>query len=164
MISRRLVVFVFLCLSFPVSSQTSEKVLTSVNVDELTWLAGCWETKDAAKDVRIVEQWMAPEGGAMLGMSRTVRAGKMTGYEFLRIVRDDVSVRYVSRPSQNTTDTDFRLLKSSANEVVFENLQHDFPQRIRYRREGDKLTARIEATSNGKTRGIDFPYRRVACN
>ena len=163
MISRKLLVFGFLCLAFPAASQTSEKVPTT-NVDDLAWISGCWESKDAAKEVRIVEQWMAPEGGAMLGMSRTVRAGKMTGYEFLRIVRDDISVKYVSRPSQNTTDTDFRLLKSSANEVVFENLQHDFPQRIIYRREGDKLTARIEATSSGKTRGIDFPYRRVACN
>ena len=33
--------------------------------------------------------------------------------------------------------------------VIFENLEHDFPQRIIYRREGDRLIARIEGEVNG---------------
>lgn len=154
----------FLLFTSAAPAQTAEKPMAGAKVEDLAWLAGCWETKNAAKQLSILEQWMAPEGGAMLGMSRTVRSGKMTGYEFLRIVRDDVSVKYVSRPSENTTDTDFRVVKLSPNEVIFSNPQHDFPQRIIYRRDGDNLTARIEGTTDGKTRGIDFPYRRVACN
>ena len=157
----------FLALTFlfsiPALSQSADNSTANAKVEDLAWLSGCWEMKDATKQLFIVEQWMAPDGGAMLGMSRTVRAGKMTGYEFLRIVRDDVSVKYVSRPSQNSTDTEFRLVKSSTHEVIFENLQHDFPQRILYRRDADKLNARIEGPSGGKTRGIDFPYVRVSC-
>ena len=154
----------FLLFTFAAPAQTMEKPMAAAKVEDLAWLAGCWETKNAAKQLSILEQWMVPEGGAMLGMSRTVRGGKMAGYEFLRIVRDDVSVKYVSRLSENTTDTDFRVVKLSPNEVIFSNPQHDFPQRIIYRRDGDNLTARIEGTTDGKTRGIDFPYRRVACN
>jgi len=163
MISKKLLVLAFICFAVSAASQSTEKPATNAKVEELSWLAGCWETRDTAKQRSIVEQWMAPDGGAMIGMSRTVRAGKMTGYEFLRIVRDDVSVKYVSRPSENSTDTDFRLLKISGNEVIFENLQHDFPQRVIYRRDGDKLNARIEGPSGGKTVGIDFPYQRVTC-
>lgn len=163
MISKKLLVLIFACFTLSVLSQSSDKAPANNKVEDLSWLAGCWETKDAAKQRSIVEQWMAPDGGAMIGMSRTVRAGKMTGYEFLRIVRDEISIKYVSRPSENSTDTDFRLLKLSANEVVFENLQHDFPQRIIYRRNGDDLNARIEGPSGGKTVGIDFPYTRVRC-
>jgi hypothetical protein len=45
--------------------------------------------------------------------------------------------------------------------VVFENLSHDFPQRVIYRRNADSsITARIEGTVNGEARGRDFPYRR----
>jgi hypothetical protein len=127
-------------------------------------MAGCWERNDSAKKLRIVEQWMSPDGDVMLGMSRTVRDGKMIGYEFLRIVSDDVSVKYVSRPAENSADTAFRVLEWTANSVVFSNPDHDFPQRIIYRLDHDKLTARIEGTSNGKTRGIDFPYVRVKCD
>jgi hypothetical protein len=55
------------------------------------------------------------------------------------------------------------MASKSADEVVFENGAHDFPQRIRYRRGGDMLFARIEGTRDGKVRGVDYPYARVAC-
>ena len=48
--------------------------------------------------------------------------------------------------------------------VTFENLAHDFPQRVMYRRVGgDSLVARVEGTRAGRTRGVDFAYRRAAC-
>lgn len=51
-----------------------------------------------------------------------------------------------------------------ADVVTFENLAHDFPQRVIYRRAGaDSLIARVEGTRAGQPRGFDFPYRRVAC-
>ena len=47
--------------------------------------------------------------------------------------------------------------------VVFENLAHDFPQRIIYRRNRRRrVTARIEGTVKGESRGRDFPYSRCA--
>jgi hypothetical protein len=53
------------------------------------------------------------------------------------------------------------MLKLNSNEVVFENLTHDFPQRVIYRRSADgSVAARIEGTRNGQLRGIDFPYQR----
>jgi hypothetical protein len=53
----------------------------------------------------------------------------------------------------------------SDNEVVFENAQHDFPQRVAYKLEPDgKLAARIEGTRNGSLRVIDFPMSRVSCD
>jgi hypothetical protein len=51
-----------------------------------------------------------------------------------------------------------------AGEVVFENLQHDFPQRIIYRSlSGDRLAARIEGVRGGLLKGIDYPMKRVNC-
>ena len=48
--------------------------------------------------------------------------------------------------------------------VVFENRTHDFPQRVGYRKVGaDSLLAWIEGERNGRTRRIEFPYRRVRC-
>ena len=51
--------------------------------------------------------------------------------------------------------------------VVFENLQHDFPQRVAYQRQGADLLAWIEGPANGAAGGamrrIEYPYRRVPC-
>jgi hypothetical protein len=44
------------------------------------------------------------------------------------------------------------LSESSENRAVFENLEHDFPQRIVYWRQGDRLGASIEGeTPEGRS-------------
>jgi hypothetical protein len=136
----------------------------SAKVAGLGWLSGCWEMKNQKRRTLITEMWMKPNGDAMLGVGRTLKAGKLVDFEFLRIVEDVNGLSYISRPSANKEDTAFRMIKISTSEVVFENLAHDFPQRIIYKREGEKLTARIEASHDGKTRGVDFFYTRVLCN
>jgi len=52
---------------------------------------------------------------------------------------------------------------TGSSRIVFENAQHDFPQRIGYERKGASLLAWIEGAQNGKPRHIEFPYVRVSC-
>lgn len=132
-------------------------------IDSLVWLSGCWEQNDAAKKRFGTEQWMKPSGGTMIGMSRTVKNGKTTAFEFLRILEDEKGIFYISRPSQNSGETSFKLVKSGPTEVTFENPAHDFPQRIIYRLDKTSLFARIEGTNNGKAMGIDFPMIKAKC-
>lgn len=137
------------------ASQPAER-----EVAQLGWMAGCWTR--ALPDGVNEEQWMRPLGGSLLGMSRTVRGGRTSEFEFLRIAEVDGALAYVARPS-GQAEAIFRMTSLTEREVVFENPRHDFPQRIIYRRNGDAaLTARIEGTMNGQQRGVDFPYTR--CN
>jgi hypothetical protein len=124
-------------------------------------LAGCWE--QIVPNGRTVEQWLPEDGGLLMGMSRTVRDGKVREYEFLRIDRDSAGkLRYVAQPSGQAEAT-FMLKSLTEDTVVFENPQHDFPQRILYKRvDKDTLVARIEGSIDGKARSADFPYRRCA--
>lgn len=145
-------------LPFPSAAQEAK-----ASINDLTWLGGCWEMNLHDKNLIVNEQWMRPAGGMMIGAGRTVKRGKAIDYEFLRIVEDAGGIFYVAKPTGNKEETRFKLIRASANEVVFENPEHDFPQRVLYKRDGDKLHARIEGTKYGKTRGIDFPYTRVKC-
>ena len=96
-----------------------------------------------------------------MGMSRTVKSGKTVEFEFVRIVKkEDGSIYYVAKPS-GQEGASFKLVLLEGSRAVFENLKHDFPQRIIYRLSGDSLIARIEGTMNGKERGVDYPYRKV---
>ena len=107
---------------------------------------------------------MAPRGGAMLGVSRTVRDGAVVEYEFLRIVAAGDTLVYDALPSGQSR-TEFRALPAGDGaEVVFANPAHDFPQRVAYRRVGaDSIVARIEGTRGGQARTVSFPFRRVSC-
>ena len=139
------------------------------SIESFGFMKGCWVIERPERKVRIEEQWMAPAGGTMIGMSRTVRDGKTTGWEFMRIEANDSGVIFISRPKENKEETVFKLSGSAASDrafgAVFENPEHDFPQRVIYRSgTPDTLSARIEGTMNGKASGIDFPYKRVKCD
>lgn len=154
-----------MCVSAALLVCTSDGVAQEVrkSVTDLAWLSGCWEVNVQDKNLLITEQWMKPAGGMMIGAGRTIRNGKAVDYEFLRIVEEADGVFYVAKPTANKDETRFRLVGSASGEVVFENAAHDFPQRIIYKLNGNRLNARIEGIANGKTRGIDFPYARVKC-
>lgn len=132
--------------------------------DGLGWMAGCWEMNARNGAMVVSEQWMKPAGGTLIGMSRTVSGGKTVAWEFIRIVADADGISYVAKPHQNQEETVFKVAKWSPTELVFENLAHDFPQRIIYRNSGaDSLFARVEGTRNGKSSGMDIPMKRVKC-
>ena len=135
-----------------------------VTVESFAFMKGCWVVERPERKLRIEEQWMAPAGGTMIGMARTVKDGKTTGWEFMRIEADESGVVFVSKPKENKEEAAFRYKSSAPNEGNFEIPDQDFPQRVIYRSGGpDILNARIEGTQNGKLAGVDFPYKRVDC-
>jgi hypothetical protein len=130
------------------------------DIDKLGFIAGCW-TMVRPNGTKIDEQWFAPSGGAMVGMSRSVRDGKLREYEFMRIAPgDDGKLRYVAIPS-GQPEAAFPVKDIADGAVTFENPEHDFPQRILYRLvDKDTLVARIEGSVGGQARSADFPYKR----
>jgi hypothetical protein len=131
------------------------------SVNDLSWLRGCWS---AVKGQRVYEElWMGPAGETILGVSRNVRQDTTREFEFLRIHSDTHgAIFYTAKPS-GQSEASFRLVSLDANRAVFENPDHDFPQRIIYTRIADSLVARIEGNVNGNTRGVDFRMRRTPC-
>lgn len=127
----------------------------------VAFLAGCWEMRTATRVTH--EHWMAPLGGMMPGVNRTVVGGVAREWEALRIGMREGTVTYSAQPG-GREPTHFAMTDLTDTSATFANPAHDFPQRITYTRRGaDSLVARIEGTINGATRGMDFPFRRVAC-
>ena len=108
----------------------------SAKVEQVAWLTGCWEYKTEKRTVE--EHWMAPRGHTMLGAGRTVQGEKLLEFEMVLIREQDGQLAYESRPSAQPMAV-FLSRTIAEREVVFENLQHDFPQRIGYTRDGDSL-------------------------
>ena len=133
------------------------------SLNDFAWLSGCWERSGKGREV--VEQWMKPAGDLMLGMSRTIANGKAREFEFLQLrQKEDGEIFYVAIPS-GQKEAWFKLVKHGPGEAVFENPEHDFPQRIIYRLEKDgSLAARIEGTMQGQLKAVDFPYQRAKCD
>lgn len=129
--------------------------------EHLHWLAGCWQLRDGTRLVE--EQWLAPRGGTLLGVSRTTRGDTLREFEFLRIREAGDTLVLVASPSGQAT-TEFRATYWFDWMIGFENPTHDFPQQISYRSVGpDSLVARIAGMVRGQPRHVEFPYARVRC-
>ncbi len=130
-------------------------------LDRLTWLGGCWKSEDGNRTT--VEMWLPPQGGLMVGASRTVADGRARGYEHLRIRVDGDQIVYTAIPS-GQAEADFRSVEVSDSGFTVENLEHDFPQRIVYRRTApDRLMVRVEGPGPSGTRGFDIVFQRTSC-
>lgn len=130
------------------------------SVTQAGWLAGCWTMTAGPRSV--TEYWLGPEGGTMIGVSRTVSGGKTVDYEFLLIREGAGGLEYVAKPARQA-ETTFTSTSVGASEIVFENPAHDFPTRIAYKRRNDGIVATISGTMNGKPRSIDFNYTAGNC-
>src|SRR6185369_9539400 len=125
---------------------------------DLSWMTGTWQTEGGKR--RIEEHWTQAAGATMLGMGRTVAGEKTVEFEYLRIEQRADGIYYVAHPNAQCPGTDFKLTRATANEVVFENPQHDFPKRIIYRKGADDtLTASVDGGEG--TKSITYAYRRM---
>ena len=147
--------------SLRAQASASPAAPANANASALAWLAGCWELREGARV--IVEQWMAPSGGVMLGMNHTVSAERSRAFEFMYLGPVDGRLSFVARPSGQAGAT-FPVVALDDSSVTFEQPAHDFPKRVEYRRRGsDVLYAQIEGPMNGEQLRVPFLFRRVAC-
>lgn len=122
------------------------------------WIAGHWCGEFGDKIIQ--ELWLPPHGGVAVGLGRTLSADRTTGFEYFRITEIDGVQSFVAQPG-GQPPTVFGRTDGGDRWIRFENPEHDFPQRIEYRRDGDSLHAVAAGPGeNGKESVIRFDYRR----
>jgi hypothetical protein len=141
--------------------QAGQALAPAPRIERVAWLQGCWAMEAGARMVE--EQWLAPRASSMLGVSRTTRGAALIEYE-MRLIRERGDrLSYEAHPSEREPSV-FMSTSITDRSVEFENLKHDFPQRVGYQRPTrDRLLAWIEGPQDGRTRRIDYIYERVPC-
>ena len=133
-----------LCLALPLAAQSP-----------LAWLAGAWS--GTMGRAALEEHWLPPVGNTLLGVSRTVAAGRMVAFEYLRIIEKNGETFYIAQPN-GRPPTEFKLTSVTPTKAVFENPAHDFPKVITY-----DLTApdSLTATISGGEKKQEFRFTRM---
>lgn len=105
------------------------------------WLAGYWQAQDGAAWAD--EMWNAPRGGVMLGAGRAGMGPQTQTWESMRIVvRSGGTIAYYAQPKGRPA-IEFPAASIGEDAIEFANASHDYPQRIRYWRQGQLLMAEI---------------------
>lgn len=128
----------------------------TTSVSDLAWLSGRWLTADNGRWTE--EVWAGPRGGTMMGFSWTGEGSNIGEYEYLRVQSgEDDEVVYLARPGGGP-GVGFQLVQAEGTSATFENPSHDFPQRIRYQRDGDVMVATISKLDGSNA--MRWTYRR----
>lgn len=124
----------------------------------LEWMSGTWVAKSPGATV--TESWVGPGNGMMVAANLSTWSGGRKLYEFLRIGETAEGLSYYASPG-GRAPVEFRMKELGERRIVFENPQHDFPQRILYWREGEQLVARVEGNAGGKEKREEWRFDRA---
>lgn len=142
--------FIFLGVTITASAQKAEQV---------KWMAGTWKINTG--NGAIVEQWKTINDSTLAGISYFVKGNTDTiPQETIELSFRNGEWHYIPtvKNQNNAQPVPFKIIFLKAQEFIAENPAHDFPQRIAYRRIGNRIYASIEGRRNGKYGKQNFDF------
>lgn len=136
----------------------------AIDINDFAWLRGDWQ-RESSKSIT-KESWRRVSETALEGSSSRVSkaSGETIFGESLLLAKMGSDIFYIAKVAENALPIPFKLVNFSETEAVFENPVHDFPQRIRYRRDGENaFTAIVEKieTSAEMQQRIEFSFEKI---
>lgn len=130
------------------------------------WLKGRWEQHSPTDTV--TESWEKLDNGVYEGMGSMTQNGRIVFSEKMQIAKREGTLYYIATvPDQNGgKEVLFKYQGDLEDTYVFENKEHDWPQRIMYHyipsyKAQDSIIATVEGMQNGKMRKEVFRYGKV---
>lgn len=129
---------------------------------ELDAILGLWLLK--TDKGAIYESWYKSNDSTFLGKNYSVEGKDTLLLETVDLVERNGKIMYipVTADQNDQKPVPFTLTKLDSTTYIFENPDHDFPQRIIYRLPSNNLMhAWIEGTSKGVMKRSDYRFKRV---
>tara|TARA_R110001592_G_scaffold111529_4_gene308998 strand:- start:147 stop:623 length:477 start_codon:yes stop_codon:yes gene_type:complete len=126
----------------------------TINLNQLNWLLGSREM--VAGNNLIIETWEQENDTLFIGKSYNVTQYDTTLTETIQIIQKENIIYYIPLVfDQNVGEPVlFELISEHSEQLIFENKEHDFPNRICYYKDGENINAWIEGGDNK----IDFYF------
>lgn len=148
MIKRSIIAAAGLLLATQSAAQAPVAAPVAAPVSGPSWLAGAWI--DSREKGWTEEFWSSERGGVMLGAGRNGTGDRLRGWEQMRLTRGKDGAWTFWASPQGAPAVAFAMTAISATEIAFANPANDYPQRIRYWREGKLLVAEISLADGSK--------------
>jgi len=154
-----LAVFAFLTIPIIIFSQESDPVKALSIFDQLT---GTW--KNNGDKTITTEKWkrISPDTFEGINYVQNKNEDAPIFSESLRILSMKGEVFYLAKVDHNEMPVPFKLVTVSNDKFVFENQNHDFPQRMTYSfYSPDSLSVNARGYENNNIKEFTLSFKRI---
>ena len=152
--------FLISLLSLMLFSCTTRSKNEKIKASE--WLLGEWVNQ--SKEGIVSENWSQPNDSTLVAGSFFIKEKDTLHFENIVLTEKDGELLYETTIQGQNNDKPivFPLLSETENELVFENLQNDYPQKIKYQRNSkSSITISISGKQAKKVVSEQFKMTKV---
>lgn len=150
------------CLILVLASCKEDKSRTYEKINAANWLLGNWESKSV--EGNLTESWKKANDSTFQATSYFIKEKDTLHFETIILEQKGEKVTYYATVQGQNEDKPiaFKLKTASEKELLFENLQHDYPQIINYTPiTADSLVVKISGMQQGKPSSEQFSMTRI---
>jgi Domain of unknown function (DUF6265) len=161
------IALIFILISFTscTNSLRDDAPQTSIqnysDIKKAGWLIGSWQ--NVSENEISAEIWEKKNDSTFSAKSYVIVKNDTVFSESIRIEQRGNSLFYIPTVKEQNQGhaVEFVLVSSNEDQLVFENLKHDFPQKISYNKiTNDSILAEISGIVEGKNKTVRFPFTR----
>lgn len=127
---------------------------TSQDFKKLGWLVGEWDRTNVSKGNAGIEKWIANSAFELQGWGITMKESDTAFVEKTKLIVRNDTIYYVADVPGNKQPVYFKITAITESSFTCENSKHDFPKKITYTKNGNKL----KATISGGNKSIDYLF------
>src|SRR6218665_2604301 len=131
-------------------------------IDKVKWIAGEWENK--SKEGILTESWERMNDTVFNAECYFVNGKDTLHNEKISLKQADNAIIYspTVKGENGNRPVHFKMTSVNANELVFENPKHDYPQKIVYTKiTDDSLVTKISGIIKGKPYSESYPMKKI---
>lgn len=150
--------FLFTSISLLLFSCTTTSKNEKIKASE--WLIGEW--KNESEEGIVIETWSKPNDSTLVAGSFFVKEKDTLHFETIRLFEKDGELVYETtiKGQNNDKPISFPLISETENELVFENLNNDYPQKVKYLRNSNS-TLTISIAGKRAKKNVSEQFKMI---
>jgi hypothetical protein len=159
---KKISLFVFIVVVFIACKPSAPTTVDKKGpLEPLSFFIGRW-TQVEGPELISYEDWTRGTDSSWTGKSWTMYQADTVFYEKIELKAEGKDIFYIPTIDENAGPVRFKMTGLKDKSVVFENPEHDFPQKITYEARGDSmLFATISGSKDGQEAKKEFPLMKV---
>lgn len=142
------------CNKKNVIPQSQDPSETNQNFD---WLLGDWKRINNQENQQTFETWIKNSNTEYSGIGFTLQNLDTISQEKMMLIKSDSEWRLEVVSPEDSASTIFKMTKMNTNRFICENPAIEFPKKIEYWKEEEKMKAKV----SNETMEIPFEFERI---